>query len=223
MNSRPAIGEWEQRFVLELRSRDLDGPRIGELLADVQSHCTDTDETPEQAFGDPAAYARSRTDDAPRTPVWRTAAQAAAGSAGFLGFITAVGALADDRSAELTRGMFGFVALATVGVPLLINTGRHRGTSALWQALFWTLVIGSMVLVAAWRTPITSVPAWPLLLGCLALLAGVFVPGARSEGVIDPRTGEDALVTRGQARAVLWGPVAMLAIAAAAVWTLGRG
>src|SRR5690554_938069 len=49
---------WSDDFVLELRLLDVPGPVIGERLAEVEAHCTDTGESPAEAFGDPTDYAR---------------------------------------------------------------------------------------------------------------------------------------------------------------------
>lgn len=43
---------WCDDFVLELRLRDVPGARIGDHLAEVESHCIETGTDPEEAFGD---------------------------------------------------------------------------------------------------------------------------------------------------------------------------
>lgn len=49
---------WCDDFVLELRLRDVPGARIGDHLAEVESHCIETGTDPEEAFGDAPEYAR---------------------------------------------------------------------------------------------------------------------------------------------------------------------
>jgi hypothetical protein len=49
---------WCDDLVLALRLRDVPGARIGEVLAEVQSHLAETGEDPRQAFGTPKDYAR---------------------------------------------------------------------------------------------------------------------------------------------------------------------
>ncbi|MDH5151625.1 HAAS signaling domain-containing protein [Kocuria palustris] len=49
---------WCDDFILELRLRDVPGPRIGDHLAEVESHCIETGADPQEAFGDPREYAR---------------------------------------------------------------------------------------------------------------------------------------------------------------------
>ncbi|PYF99202.1 hypothetical protein SAMN05216184_10884 [Georgenia satyanarayanai] len=66
---RPFVKEhqqWCDDFVVELRLLDVPGPVIGDRLAEVEAHCTDTGESPAQAFGDPVGYARSL--DVDRSP-----------------------------------------------------------------------------------------------------------------------------------------------------------
>lgn len=51
--------KWEQQFVLALRSREVSGTAVGAALAEVESHCADTGQTAQEAFGPPLAYAAS--------------------------------------------------------------------------------------------------------------------------------------------------------------------
>jgi hypothetical protein len=48
---------WCDDLLLALRLRDVPGARIGEVLAEVQSHLAETDEDPREAFGEPGEYA----------------------------------------------------------------------------------------------------------------------------------------------------------------------
>lgn len=50
---------WVDKFIVELRMRDVPGSEVGQQVVTVYSHCTDSSETPEDAFGDPVEYARS--------------------------------------------------------------------------------------------------------------------------------------------------------------------
>lgn len=51
--------KWTDAFVMELRMRDVPGPRIGDELTTVYSHCEETGESPEEAFGSAKEYAAS--------------------------------------------------------------------------------------------------------------------------------------------------------------------
>ncbi|MGY1826789.1 MULTISPECIES: HAAS signaling domain-containing protein [unclassified Blastococcus] len=48
---------WCDDLLLRLRLRDVPGTRIGEVLAEVQSHVAETGEHPREAFGSPKQYA----------------------------------------------------------------------------------------------------------------------------------------------------------------------
>ncbi|WP_222266616.1 HAAS signaling domain-containing protein [Modestobacter marinus] len=48
---------WCDDLLLALRVRDVPGARIGEVLAEVQSHLAETGEEPRDAFGAPREYA----------------------------------------------------------------------------------------------------------------------------------------------------------------------
>lgn len=53
---------WCDDFILELRLRDVPGARIGDHLAEVESHCIETGTDPEDAFGDAREYAQEVGD-----------------------------------------------------------------------------------------------------------------------------------------------------------------
>lgn len=53
------IDAYRQQLLLALRLRDIPGPRIAEVLAEVESHVADTGEDPNAAFGAPKDYARA--------------------------------------------------------------------------------------------------------------------------------------------------------------------
>lgn len=50
---------WVDPFSFELRMRNVPGSEVGQQLETVYSHCVDSGETPEEAFGKPVEYARS--------------------------------------------------------------------------------------------------------------------------------------------------------------------
>ena len=53
---------WCDDFILELRLRDVPGARIGDHLAEVESHCIETGTDPKDAFGDAREYAQEVGD-----------------------------------------------------------------------------------------------------------------------------------------------------------------
>lgn len=60
--------KWRDALVFHLRMDDVPGDRIGDILLEVESHLAESGETPEDAFGDPKAYAQSRVTDADKEP-----------------------------------------------------------------------------------------------------------------------------------------------------------
>ena len=69
----------------ELRERDVPGVRIGEILAEAQSHLAESGEPAEQAFGTPAHYADSLVAARPVPRVRYGLVIAISGSLGILG------------------------------------------------------------------------------------------------------------------------------------------
>ncbi|MBN1094265.1 hypothetical protein JKP75_17945 [Blastococcus sp. TML/M2B] len=52
-------GTYRGDLILALRMRDIPGDRIGEIVAEVESHVADSGEDPREAFGPPQEYAAS--------------------------------------------------------------------------------------------------------------------------------------------------------------------
>lgn len=53
---------WRDKAILELRMKGVPGEEIGEILTEVETHLQESGESPEDAFGDPVAYARDRME-----------------------------------------------------------------------------------------------------------------------------------------------------------------
>ncbi|MGY1844483.1 hypothetical protein [Modestobacter sp. SYSU DS0875] len=67
---------WSDALLWRLRMREVPGTRIGEVLAEVQSHVAETGEHPREAFGPAKEYADRVADAlgaAPPATIWRTA------------------------------------------------------------------------------------------------------------------------------------------------------
>lgn len=60
---------WCDDLLLRLRMLSVPGPRIGEVLAEVQSHVAETGEPPREAFGTPREYADQVAQALGVTPV----------------------------------------------------------------------------------------------------------------------------------------------------------
>jgi hypothetical protein len=56
----PHVDEaWADSLLLELRLLGVAGDRIGEAVSEVESHCTESGQSAQEAFGDPVEYAQS--------------------------------------------------------------------------------------------------------------------------------------------------------------------
>lgn len=113
-----ATKEYLRSLTFRLRMLDVPGPRIGEILAEVEAHVAATGETPQQAFGPPAEYARQWIPDAParrRTQRWIAQSGWAVGGA-LAGFVLASGALAVGRG----EPVLGASPWWTIGVGMVL-------------------------------------------------------------------------------------------------------
>lgn len=118
---------YREQLLLALRLRDVPGARIGEALAEVESHVAETGEDPAEAFGPPAQYADSlagASTDRPAQPWWRLftgrdALVAATCGVGGWSLASGVGGLGGGTAAT-----FGLPALlcVVVGAVLLLGT-----------------------------------------------------------------------------------------------------
>ncbi|MBD8605656.1 hypothetical protein IFT73_02205 [Aeromicrobium sp. CFBP 8757] len=152
--------DYQQRLVLALRLKDVPGDRIGEIVAEVESHVADTGEDPTDAFGTPKAYAASLTEEHRPEPRWRTAVSIA--GSGIAGWLLAQGLFAVllDHLYWGRPGWVWIVAGLAIGVPGWLSVWR-RSTSV--------------------RDPRTGTDLVPFSPGGLALLVGgpvVLVLGA---------------------------------------------
>jgi hypothetical protein len=210
IHARPLMDPWRDTLITELRLRDVPGNRIGEVLAEVDAHCTDSGQTPAEAFGDPITYAQSiidvhgpgrRPGDAVRKVVLPTA-QAFATLAGVFALLNGVNGLVHGGPAEVTAGQVVGVAVGTAVFPLVIAVVFHPALFRRSRA--WGIVVAAAPVVSAapivlWSTPIAHVSALALLTAGLFLLAAAWWPTASdrvfADRIIDPRTGSEPFTT----------------------------
>lgn len=139
---RTSVETYRNDLLLALRLRDVPGPRIAEVLAEVESHVGETGEDPRDAFGAPEEYAEQVADGlglAGRGG-WRGWLVALRGEAGVLGLLSLLGGwLLPSGLFHLgagTDGPFGVPAVVLVGVGALLGLGvclrlrRELATSA---------------------------------------------------------------------------------------------
>lgn len=109
--------KYRRELLTALRLRDVDADRIGEVLAEVDSHVAETGEDPRDAFGAPADYARVVGEGHHRlTPGerrTRNAGHALVG--GAVGAVSAIGIMAVTSGDDTALGVPSWLVL-TIGV-----------------------------------------------------------------------------------------------------------
>jgi hypothetical protein len=173
---------WCDDLILALRVRDVPGARIGEVLAEVQSHLAETGEDPRQAFGTPREYAGEVAEALGLTPVglrqrlrragWGDLAVALLlGVAGFL-LADALWSQGAGESAALGLPAWVVVVLAVAllcaGIGRLVTRVRHEPGDRVVDPRTGT----DMVAFGPWRTALlVAVP----VVGLAAMLVGGFL------------------------------------------------
>lgn len=142
------LDAYRQHLVAALRRYDVPAPRIGEAVAEVESHLADTGEDPVDAFGEPDEYARELSRDArPRTD--------------WTNFVVAVVsfAAAGVATMALLNGRWlpaacAALALAALGGRLYATRGRNRivdprtGATLRLPVPRWAFVVLAVALTA---------------------------------------------------------------------------
>jgi hypothetical protein len=112
---------YRRDLILALRLREIPGDRIGEIVAEVESHVADTGEEPREAFGPPAEYAASFTGV--ERPRWGWADVLVAVASAACGWLLADGVLG-LVSGDPVGPLPAWIALL-LGVAVLVPTVRH--------------------------------------------------------------------------------------------------
>ena len=168
--------QWCEDFVVELRLRDVPGPVIGERLAEIEGHCAETGETPEQAFGDPVGYARRIHEESTPdrvTGVWKVAALASAQVLAMLVGTAAVGAWASGSPLTYNLVQVGCLVLCLLvllSLPLLLRL-LVRHPWAVGVPLVALMTLGGAGAAASGRFDLPAV----LDLPAPAVAVGLFV------------------------------------------------
>lgn len=206
---------WSEEFILELRLTGVSGEQIGAALAEADSHCAESGETAEEAFGAPAAYARSL--DLPAQSEDRSLSRGPLPTvvklAGMLMLVWAVTSFVQDQPASIRLG--GMLSLALLA-GLVISTMRSAEAVLRLAVKRTGLVILANVLVVAtvvllsWflKQELFSVPSVLLMTaGAAALAAGTlweFImlrnrPAASDDVLVSPLEGHEQVARRGAA------------------------
>lgn len=194
---------WRDDFVIALRLRNVSGRQIGDALALVDAHCTDSGEPPEEAFGDPVDYA---THVAAQVRPVDLASSLPPLRAGLLGLaiLLAVAALlagvtgltkgvpAEVRLGSLVAAVTGAVAIALLSRFASVLDPR-RGARPFLAIL---ILLGAMMWPSLlWTSTAVTLNAW-LSVGLAAMLLAAAAVSLRTTGpdlVVEPLTGRNAI------------------------------
>lgn len=124
--------KYRRELLTALRLRDVEPERIGEVLAEVDSHVGETGEDPREAFGAPADYARIVADDRRGLTASerrsRNAGHALVGA--VVGGVSAIGIMAVAGGDDTALGVPSWLVLtigvvgAVIGIVLLAVRAR---------------------------------------------------------------------------------------------------
>jgi len=198
--------KYRDQLVLALRAQEVSGDRVGEVLAEVETHVAETGEDPQEAFGPPRDYANhvvAQLGPATGKPhAARHAAGAlATGALTYLGVSLLLETLFTNASAVVVTAADAvswpviLVALVT-GTVLLLRaaaTPRRDKTYGIASggAFAVAIVAGPVI---DWlgddQTPVLDMPPWTATTVGIAFLAGAAILLARNikrGRITDPR------------------------------------
>jgi len=236
--------EWAEAMLLELRLRGIAGPRIGAALAEVDSHCLESGQSAEDAFGDPVAYARSlelpETDGtSPRALLGATLPIATQ----VIGMIVLLWSFTDWREArqlEITTGHLAVAAIILIQMAAVVRwPDPALRTIVRRPVLAWISLMAGIAAVAGvyalltavvWRLPAVAA----IVAGAVVLVAGVVADLVRQRSthpaddpVVAPLapaagTASSHALARTLGRVVTWQvPMATAALLATTWWMTG--
>ncbi|WP_084964312.1 HAAS signaling domain-containing protein [Thermoactinospora rubra] len=196
-------------LTMALRVRNVDGRRVGEVLAEVESHVAETGEDPVTAFGPAREYAARVAAELDAAGGKKPTAHAvlggiATGVLTYFGVGLLLGAIGSDGAIAVTR----FEALG-VGITLVLSLAAAfvlmRATIVLKRARLWVAGGVALLLAALLGGPILKWRAgdsatWVELPRAGAAVAGGVLLAAavaslyraiREGWIVRPRTGGD--------------------------------
>jgi len=185
------------QLTLELRRREVPGPRIGEVIAEIEAHIAESGDSPAEAFGPPPEYAATVAaalgPPVPEAPRWLRFARLYAVGLGALlvtrFVLVALGLLGPDLSVGTLIAAGVLPLSATVVVARL--TRPQPGSR--WATALIVLAAVAVPVVAGALLEYRMMPDFwrpAMLLAGLALLA-LGLHGVRADRVVDPRDGRN--------------------------------
>lgn len=193
--------EWLDQLVLELRLRNVPGTIIGDAVATVRGHLADTGESPDEAFGDPADYARELgLDRVGPAGLGLMVAVNLLGLLGLLALVDAAGPLASGRMVDVTAADILLAAFAVAAAWLLAARISAIARAKLLHSMLIVLAISVGLAGLAFLlpdNPVASLPALPPAVCGAVLVIGAacwsqWHSNSHADEVLDPVSGKAA-------------------------------
>jgi len=198
---------WIDRFVTQLTSQQVAADNIGKAVTDVRSHCADSGQSPQEAFGDPATYATTLAAELPPAsgqsafPLRRIAALLPV-TLGFAIVAVWFGAGSGNEAAVSVGQLLLVAVLVPAWVVLTSPWVRPRPRDPLtphrpafdergWRGLWMTLglfAIGAVLWIGLDGTVFTVPRSVLLGLGLGSVATGVLLVRLLAPRTPDPRT-----------------------------------
>ena len=195
--------------MFQLRLLDVPGERIGQILAEVETHVADTGLDPVQAFGEPGEYAAACVAASGSAPDLGGSRRwlrdlGIAGVSGTACSVATVGAFHLTGSVDLTARLVG-TWLAAVPIFLVVvrfilgllaadtaGSAKPRTFTSRYAVLGWLAMMAGVAIVVLippvvpTGPSVATVPGWVLVVaGLLAMFALVRRMGG--DRIVDPR------------------------------------
>lgn len=189
---------WMEDFLLALRLREVSGARIGELMAEVESHCAASGAEVQHTFGSPKDYADSL--DFPGQA--RASSRVGPSHLWLGGVLVLCGAVAvwstpvalEGRHLAVHVGHLGSVAI-TVGLfTAIVRCLEWVVTHLLASCVLNSLAFAAMLALLVWRGPMLfEAPSMLVLVAAFIVMIGA----AAAQTPAHVRKGSDLVVAPG--------------------------
>jgi hypothetical protein len=205
--ANPALAVYLDNLHIQLRLREVSGERIGQILAEVETHVADTALDPVKAFGEPGEYAESYVGASSERPTrgWLPGPSLRLAVPFTLaGWAILEGGMHFAGLTDITVRSIGVLVVLAAGFTAVAHalkaqlghdtavSSKSRKFTILFMALawgIWLVGVAVLVLIPLLLPPgptLVSVPGWSLVVaGLVAFLTVVLNLGG--DRVVDPR------------------------------------
>ena len=183
--------QWAEAFIVELRLQGVSGKTLGAALAEVDSHCAEAEESAQQTFGDPVAYAKSLqppADDPSNSNrgMFLRLIPTAIQIIGFMTLIRASPSYIPGDPVVITGGDFGLFGVLAAAVAIFAWQIRPLTNLVMRRPIVATVgLMAVMILMVAplfwWQDPVAQFSVLSAtIFGVIFLLVGTVWEVARA-------------------------------------------